>query len=360
VQFNCKHHPTTCGGHLKTALITGISGQDGAYLSQTLLDKGYEVFGTHRRTSDTNFWRLRELSLDNHPQLSLLRHDVTDLSSAIRLLERVQPDEIYNLAAQTHVGDSFHLPLVTASSTGVGPLCMLEAIRLTGIKTRFFQASSAEMFGGSQKSKQSESTPFDPKSPYGAAKAFAHHMTINYRESYGLYASTGILFNHESPLRGLTFVTRKITDALARIEAGEIACFELGNLESRRDWGYAKEYVEGFWRTLQADWPGDYVFASGSTTTVRDFATLAFQSAGIDLEWRGTGEQEGGYRRGQGGEPVIRINPDLFRPAEVNFLCGDSSRAFSVLGWQAKATLQFICENMLARDRERVARGERT
>jgi GDPmannose 4,6-dehydratase len=345
---------------LKTALITGISGQDGAYLSRALIDKGYKVYGTHRRTSDTNFWRLRELLLDDDPQLSLLRHDATDLSSAIRLLERLEPDEIYNLAAQTHVGDSFNLPLVTAQSTGVGALCMLEAIRQTTSKARFFQASSAEMFGGSQKSQQSETTPFDPKSPYGAAKAFAHHLTVNYREAYGLYASTGILFNHESPLRGLTFVTRKTTDALARIEAGKIPTLELGNLESRRDWGYAKEYVEGFWRTLQADAPGDYVFASGSTTSVRDFATLAFKCAGIDIEWRGKGESEQGYRRGSTGGPLIRINPEFIRPAEVNFLCGDASRARSVLGWEPKATLQFICDIMLARDRERVAKGERT
>jgi GDPmannose 4,6-dehydratase len=344
---------------LKTALITGISGQDGAYLTQALLEKGYTVVGTHRRTSDTNFWRLRDLALDDNPRFSLVRHDVTDLSSAIRLIERVQPNEIYNLAAQTHVGDSFHLPLVTAQSTGFGPLCMLEAIRQTGAKTRFFQASSAEMFGGSQSTSQTEKTPFDPKSPYGAAKVFAHHITINYREAYGIFASTGMLFNHESPLRGLSFVTRKITDAVARIESGLASTLELGNLDPRRDWGYAKEYVEGFWRTLQTDAPGDYIFASGRSTTVRDFASLAFNAIGIDLEWKGRGEDEVGYCRRK-GTSLVRVNPEFIRPAEVNFLCGDFNKALSALGWEPKTTLDQICAMMVEKDRERVAKKERT
>jgi GDPmannose 4,6-dehydratase len=344
---------------LSTALITGISGQDGAYLARALLDRGYNVIGTHRRTSDTNFWRLRELLPDGHPKLSLVRHDVTDLSSAIRLIERVQPDEIYNLAAQTHVGDSFELPLVTAQSTGVAPLCMLEAIRLTGARIRFFQASSAEMFGGSQSTKQCETTPFAPRSPYAAAKVFAHYLTINYREAYGIFASTGIVFNHESPLRGLSFVTRKITDAVARIERGLESMLELGNLDARRDWGYAKEYVDGFWRTLQADAPSDFVFASGRSTTVRDFASMSFKAAGIDLEWRGRGEEEVGYCD-RVGRAMIRINRAFFRPTEVDFLCGDYSKASSVLGWRPEATLEAICEMMLERDRQRVSNGERT
>jgi GDPmannose 4,6-dehydratase len=344
---------------LTTALITGISGQAGAYLTQALLSKGYDVVGTHRRTSDTNFWRLRELLPNFHPRLSLVNHDVTDLSSAIRLIEQVQPNEIYNLAAQTHVHHSFDMPLVTAQSTGVGPLCMLEAIRQTGIKARFFQASSAEMFGGSQSSKQSETTPFAPRSPYGAAKVFAHYLTINYREAYGIFASTGILFNHESPLRGLNFVTRKITDAVARIERGILSTLELGNLEARRDWGYAKEYVEGFWRTLQADEPGDFVFASGRSSTVRDFASMTFKSAGFDLDWRGRGEEEVGYCA-RSGRALVRINRAFMRPAEVDFLCGDFSKASSVLNWRPGTTLDAICEMMLARDRLRVSNGERT
>jgi GDPmannose 4,6-dehydratase len=344
---------------LKTAVITGISGQDGAYLAQLLLEKGYRVIGTHRRTSDTDFWRLRELSLNDNPLLSLIRHDVTDLGSGIRLLEQLQPDEIYNLAAQTHVGDSFTLPLVTSQSTGIGALCMLEAIRLTGAKPRFFQASSAEMFGGSQPTKQSEMTPFAPKSPYGAAKAFAHHMTINYREAYGIYATTGILFNHESPLRGLGFVTRKITDAVARIERGLSSTLELGNLDPRRDWGYAGDYVEGFWRTLQADAPSDYVFASGRTTMVRDFASLAFKAIGVDLSWQGNGADEVGYCD-RTGRTVVRVNRALCRPAEVDFLCGDSGKAFSKLGWRSQSTLEQICEMMIARDRQRVCEAKRT
>ncbi len=280
---------------MPTALITGRSGQDGAFLTQLLLDKGYDVVGTHRRTSDTNFWRLRELLPDGHERFSFVRHDITDLSATIRLLEKVQPQEIYNLGAQTHVHDSFDLPIVTMQSTGFGPLCMLEAIRLTGADTKLFQASSAEMYGGSQTTRQSETTPFNPRSPYAAAKVFAHHMVINYREAYGIFASAGILFNHESPLRGLTFVTRKITDAVARIERGLLPAVELGNLEAQRDWGYAREYTEGFWRTLQADKPGDYVFASGRTTKVRDFATMVFAAADMDLEWQGKGENEVGY-----------------------------------------------------------------
>ncbi|MGA8615443.1 MAG: GDP-mannose 4,6-dehydratase [Xanthobacteraceae bacterium] len=343
---------------MKTALITGISGQDGAYLAQVLLERGYKVVGTHRRTSDTNFWRLRELSLDDHPRLSLITHDVTDLSSAIRLMELVQPGEIYNLAAQTHVGDSFNLPLVTSQSTGIGCLCMLEAIRHTGAKSRLFQASSAEMFGGSQSDKQSEMTPFAPKSPYGAAKAFAHYVTLNYREAYGIYASTGILFNHESPLRGLSFVTRKITDAVARIELGLISTLELGNLDPRRDWGYAKEYVDGFWRALQADAPDDYVFASGRSTTVRDFASMAFKAVGIELEWRGTGEEEVASCK-RSGRAFVRVRPALRRPAEVNFLCGDAGKASSRLGWRPSTTLEQICDMMISRDRQRISNGER-
>lgn len=344
---------------MTAALITGISGQDGAYLAQTLLEKGYDVVGTHRRTSDTNFWRLRELLPGDQPRLTLVRHDITDLSSAIRLIEKVQPSEIYNLAAQTHVGDSFDLPLVTAQSTGIGLLCMLEALRQTGINARLFQASSAEMFGGSQSTKQSETTQFNPRSPYGAAKVFAHYMTRNYREAYGIFASTGIVFNHESPLRGLSFVTRKITDAVARIELGLLSTLEPGNLDARRDWGFAKEYVEGYWRTLQAEAPDDFIFATGQSGTVREFASMVFKAAGFDLEWRGRGEDEVGYCH-HASRVLVRINRAFFRPTEVDFLCGDFSKASSLLGWRPRTTLEEIAAMMLARDRLRVAHKEST
>ncbi|MEI9915742.1 MAG: GDP-mannose 4,6-dehydratase [Methylovirgula sp.] len=315
--------------------------------------------GTHRRTSDTNFWRLREVLPQGHERLSLTRHDITDLSATIRLLEAVQPDEIYNLAAQTHVHDSFDLPIVTMQSTGYGPLCLLEAVRLTKARSKVFQSSSAEMFGGSQATRQTELTPFNPRSPYAAAKVFAHHIVVNYREAYGIFASTGILFNHESPLRGLTFVTRKITDAVARIERGLQSLLELGNLEARRDWGFAPEYTEGFWRTLQADKPGDYIFATGRSTTVRDFTSMAFKSAGLELEWAGKGVQETAHDS-RTGRRLVSINPAFFRPTEVDFLCGDFGRAEATLGWRPETTLSSICTAMLERDRRRVAAHEFT
>lgn len=344
---------------MPTAVITGISGQDGAFLLRLLLEKGYHVVGTHRRTSDTNFWRIRELIPQGHERLRLIRHDLSDLSSAIRLIESVCPDEIYNLAAQTHVHDSFDLPIATMQSTGCGPLCLLEAIRQTRAKTKLFQASSAEMFGGSQRERQTELTPFNPRSPYAAAKVFAHHMVINYREAYGIFASTGILFNHESPLRGLSFVTRKITDAVARIERGLIPAVELGNLEAQRDWGSAPEYTEGFWRTLQADSPGDYIFATGHSTKVRELASMVFAAAGLELTWQGSGVEEVGHCK-HFNHPVVVVNSGYFRPTEVDFLCGDFSKAKSDLGWRPQTTLKEICASMLERDRLRLARNEFT
>ena len=344
---------------MPTALITGISGQDGAFLLRLLLEKGYDVVGTHRRTSDTNFWRIRELLPNGHPRLKLVRHDVSDLSSAIRLIETIRPHEIYNLAAQTHVHDSFDLPIATMQSTGCGPLCLLEAIRQTRVETKLFQASSAEMFGGSQKEHQTEITPFNPRSPYAAAKVFAHHLIINYREAYGIFASTGIFFNHESALRGLTFVTRKITDAVARIERGLMPAVELGNLEAQRDWGYAPEYTEGFWRTLQTDAPGDYIFATGRSTKVRDLAATVFAAADLELDWQGSGVEEVGYSK-RLGRPVVVVNPAYFRPTEVDFLCGDASRARSRLHWHPKTSLSEICSSMLERDRMRISRNEFT
>lgn len=344
---------------MPSALITGISGQDGAFLLRLLLEKGYDVVGTHRRTSDTNFWRIRELLPLGHDRLRLVRHDLSDLSSAIRLIENVRPDEIYNLAAQTHVHDLFELPIATMQSTGCGPLCLLEAMRQTRSDAKLFQASSAEMFGGSQRERQTEGTKFNPRSPYAAAKVFAHHMILNYREAYGIFASTGILFNHELPLRGLSFVTRKITDAVARIERGLMQAVELGNLEAQRDWGSAPEYADGFWRTLQADTPGDYIFATGVSTKVRDLAGLVFEAAGLDLDWHGQGVDEVGYSK-RLGRPVVVVNPAYFRPTEVDFLCGDFSKAQARLGWRPRADLREICSSMLERDRVRVSRNEFT
>jgi len=263
------------------AIITGITGQDGAYLTQLLLEKGYTVYGTYRRTSSVNFWRMQELGVQDHPNLHLVEYDLTDLGASIALVQKVQPDEIYNLAAQSFVGVSFEQPSATAQITGIGALNLLEAIRLVNTKIRFYQASTSEMFGKVQAIPQVEDTPFYPRSPYGVAKLYAHWMTINYRESYGIFGSSGILFNHESPLRGREFVTRKITDSVAKIQLGQLDCLELGNLDAKRDWGYAKEYVEGMWRMLQVDEPDTYVLATNRTETVRDFVRMAFKGAGI-------------------------------------------------------------------------------
>ena len=260
----------------KKALITGITGQDGAYLAQLLLDKGYEVTGTYRRTSSVNFWRIAELGIETHPKLKLVEYDLTDLGSSIRLLQAGNFDEIYNLAAQSFVGVSFDQPVTTAAITGIGPVHLLEAIRIVNPKIRFYQASTSEMFGKVQAIPQVEDTPFYPRSPYGVAKLYAHWMTVNYRESYGIFGSSGILFNHESPLRGREFVTRKITDSVAKIKLGQLDVLELGNMDAKRDWGFAKEYVEGMWRMLQASQPDTFVLATNRTETVRDFVSLAF------------------------------------------------------------------------------------
>src|SRR5271167_1978908 len=278
----------------KIALITGITGQDGAYLAEFLLQRGYTVFGTFRRTSSVNFWRIESLGILEHPQLHLVEHDLTDLGASIRLLERTGATEVYNLAAQSFVGLSFEQPVTTAEITGVGALHLLEAIRSVNPKIRFYQASTSEMFGKVQAVPQDENTPFYPRSPYGVAKLFAHWTTINYRESYGIFGVSGILFNHESPLRGLEFVTRKITDGIARIKLGKRATLELGNLDAKRDWGFAREYVDGMWRMLQAPDPGVYVLASGKNASVRDFVTLAAKAADIELAWKGSADQEQG------------------------------------------------------------------
>ena len=334
------------------AVVTGITGQDGAYLTQLLLEKGYTVFGTYRRTSSVNFWRLDELGITDHPNLKLVEYDLTDLSSTIRLLEKAEPQEVYNLAAQSFVGVSFEQPITTAEITGVGALNVLEAIRTVDPAIRFYQASTSEMFGKVQAVPQSESTPFYPRSPYGVAKLFAHWSTINYRESYGIFAASGILFNHESPLRGKEFVTRKITDAIARIKLGTHDMLELGNLDAKRDWGYAAEYVEGMWRMLQADEPETYVLATGHTVTVRDFLQLACQAADINLQFEGAGESEVGVESTT-GHTLVRVNRDLYRPAEVDLLVGDASRAEQKLDWRATTTLEALCTMMVEADLRR-------
>jgi len=341
---------------MKTALITGISGQDGAYLAQLLLEKGYHVYGTYRRTSSVNFWRIEELGIDQHPRLSLMEYDLTDLGSSIRLLENTEVSEVYNLAAQSFVGVSFDQPITTGHITGIGAVHMLEAIRTVNRNIRFYQASTSEMFGKVQAVPQTETTPFYPRSPYGVAKLYAHWMTVNYRESYDIFGSSGILFNHESPLRGREFVTRKITDAVAKIKLGKLAVLELGNLDAKRDWGYAKEYVEGMWRMLQVDEPDTYVLATNRTETVRDFVSMAFKAGGIAIEWRGSGEDERGIDTDNGRE-LVRINPRYYRPAEVELLIGDASKAREKLGWEAKTSLEGLCRMMVDADLVRNERG---
>ncbi|HEU4374607.1 MAG TPA: GDP-mannose 4,6-dehydratase [Telluria sp.] len=340
----------------KKALITGITGQDGAYLAGLLLDKGYAVTGTYRRSSSVNFWRIEELGIQHHPQLSLVEYDLTDLSSAIRLMETVDPDEVYNLAAQSFVGVSFEQPVATAAITGLGPVNLLEAIRIVKPSARFYQASTSEMFGKVQAIPQVEDTAFYPRSPYGVAKLYAHWMTVNYRESYNIFGSSGILFNHESPLRGREFVTRKITDSVAKITLGKLDVLELGNLDAKRDWGYAKEYVEGMWRILQADQPGTFILATNRTESVRDFVSMAFKGAGTGIEWDGDGVEETGYCD-RSGKPLVRVSPKFYRPAEVELLIGDASKARNMLGWEPTTTLEQLCGMMVDADMRRNQSG---
>nr|WP_034337911.1 GDP-mannose 4,6-dehydratase [Herbaspirillum sp. B39] len=341
---------------MKTAIVTGISGQDGAYLAQLLLEKNYVVYGTYRRTSSVNFWRINELGIQDHPNLHLVEFDLTDLGTTLSLVQKVQPDEIYNLAAQSFVGVSFEQPTTTAHITGLGALNILEAIRLVNPRIRFYQASTSEMFGKVQEIPQRESTPFYPRSPYGVAKLYAHWMTINYRESYNIFGTSGILFNHESPLRGREFVTRKITDSVAKIKLGQLDCLELGNLDAKRDWGFAKEYVEGMWRMLQVDEPDTFVLATNRTETVRDFVQMAFKGVGINLEFRGAAEQETAVDVAT-GKTVMRINPKFYRPAEVELLIGDPTRAREILGWQPQTTLEQLCALMVEADVRRNQAG---
>ncbi|WP_114395724.1 GDP-mannose 4,6-dehydratase [Oleisolibacter albus] len=351
----------------KTALVTGITGQDGAYLAELLLSKGYRVHGVKRRSSSINTARIDHLYEDPHTgseksrRFQLHYGDLTDATNLIRLVQQVQPDEIYNLAAQSHVQVSFETPEYTANADGLGTLRLLEAIRILGLerRTRFYQASTSELYGLVQETPQRETTPFYPRSPYAAAKLYAYWITVNYREAYGMHASNGILFNHESPIRGETFVTRKITRAVAAIALGLQDCLYLGNLDARRDWGHARDYVEGMWRMLQQDQPGDYVLATGETHTVRDFVERALARVGISLVWKGQGVDEHGVDVAS-GRVVVRIDPRYFRPTEVDLLLGDPSKARTVLGWQHSTPFAKLVEEMVDADIALLKQGAST
>ncbi|WP_394353649.1 GDP-mannose 4,6-dehydratase [Aliirhizobium cellulosilyticum] len=338
----------------KRALITGVTGQDGSYLAELLLEKGYDVHAIKRRSSSFNSGRIDHLYEDPHEterHFTLHYGDMTDSTNLIRIIQEVQPDEIYNLAAQSHVHVSFETPEYTANADGMGTLRILEAIRILGMekKTRFYQASTSELYGKVVETPQKETTPFYPRSPYGVAKLYAFWITVNYRESYGMHASNGILFNHESPRRGETFVTRKITRAVAAIAAGDQDRLYLGNLDAKRDWGHARDYVEGMWRILQQDEPDDYVLATGRTVSVRDFVSTAFKVAGIEIEWKGEGVDERGFERGT-NRCLIEVDPRYFRPTEVDLLLGDPAKAKEKLGWTATTTLEEMITEMVQSD----------
>ena len=344
----------------KVALITGITGQDGSYLAELLLEKGYEVHGIIRRASTFNTKRIDHLYQDPHEEnVRLFLHygDITDSSNLNRLIEKIQPTEIYNLAAQSHVAVSFDSPEYTAEATGVSTLRILDAIRESGVKTKFYQASTSELFGGlPDTAPQSEKTPFYPKSPYGVAKLYSYWITVNYRESYDIFACNGILFNHESPRRGETFVTRKITRAAAAIHLGMQDKLYLGNLDAKRDWGHAKDYVEGMWRILQQDKPQDYVLAMNETHTVREFVELAFAELGYEIEWQGIGVDEKGIDKNT-GKVLVEVDPRYFRPAEVELLWGDSTKARTELGWEPKYSFMDLVKEMVQSDLEEMKNG---
>ena len=338
----------------KRALVTGITGQDGAYLARLLLEKGYEVHGLKRRSSSFNTGRIEDIYQDPHepdPRLILHYGDMTDATNLIRIVQESQPHEIYNLAAQSHVQVSFETPEYTANADAIGPLRLLEAIRILGLEnhSRFYQASTSELYGLIQQTPQNEGTPFYPRSPYGVAKLYGYWITVNYREAYGMHASNGILFNHESPLRGETFVTRKITRAAAAIALGRQDRLYLGNLDAKRDWGHAREYAEGMWRMLQQDEPDDYVLATGVTTSVRDFTRWAFEDAGIMLEFSGEGVEEVGTCA-ETGKVLIEVDPRYFRPAEVDLLIGDATKAQRKLGWKPELGVRELAREMVAAD----------
>ncbi|HET6279088.1 MAG TPA: GDP-mannose 4,6-dehydratase, partial [Candidatus Polarisedimenticolia bacterium] len=347
----------------KVALITGVTGQDGAYLAELLLAKGYEVHGVKRRSSSFNTARVDHLFVDaHHPDVRFFLHygDMTDATNLIRLVQEVQPSEIYNLAAQSHVQVSFETPEYTANTDGLGTLRLLEAIRLLGIvdRVRFYQASTSELFGNAPEFPQRESTPFRPRSPYAAAKLFAYWVTVNYREAYGFHASNGILFNHESPIRGETFVTRKITRAVAAIHLGLQDRLYLGNLDAERDWGHARDFVEAMWRMLQQDEPDDYVLATGESHPVREMVELAFAEIGMSIDWRGSGRNEIGVEKGS-GRTIVQIDPRYFRPTEVDRLVGDASKARERLGWSPRTGFRELVKEMVAADLEALPREAR-
>lgn len=335
----------------KTAFIIGITGQDGAYLAQLLLDKGYRVYGGYRRTSSPNFWRLEELGILD--DVKLIEVDIQDTGNLIRTLEIVRPAEVYNLAAQSYVAVSFEKPVLTGEITALGVTRVLDAIRIVNPEIKFYQASSSEMFGRVQQTPQTETTPFYPRSPYAAAKLYGHWMTINYRESYNIFGCSGILFNHESPLRGIEFVTRKITDAVARIKYGKQDYFEIGSLDAMRDWGYAAEFVNGMWMMLQQKGPDDFVLATGESHSVREFIDQAFAGIGIDIVWKGKGVNETGKDK-KTGKTLVKVNPKFYRPAEVDILTGDCSKAKKMLGWAPKTRFDELVRIMLKRDLERI------
>lgn len=358
---------------MKTAIVSGVTGQDGAYLAGLLLEQGYRVHGTCRQGGAGNFWRVQELGIRHHPDLHWVEHDLLDLNATIALVQRVQPDEIYNLAAASSVAMSFENPYAAAQINGFGALNLLEAIRLVNRKIRFFQAGTSEMFGQAQSVPQTETTPFYPRSPYGVAKLNAHWLTVNYRESYGIFASSGILFNHESPLRGPEFVTRKISQGVARIALGKLDVLELGNLDAMRDWGFAKEYVQGMWRMLQVDEPDTFVLATNRAQSVRDFVRMAFLGAGISVAFQGSAENETAQVTGcntapppevatpglQGvkvGQTVMRVNPRFYRPLETRLTLGDPAKAKARLNWEPRTTLAQICQMMVQADMARVGK----
>ena len=340
---------------MKKAIITGVGGQDGAYLARYLINLGYEVYGGYRRAVSPNFWRLNELGILNETNFHLVEFELTDPFNILSVVNKIRPEEIYNLAAQSFVGVSFKEPFHTANATGIGTLNILEAIKTVDKSIKFYQASTSEMFGKVQAVPQSETTPFYPRSPYGVAKLYAHFITVNYQESYDIFASSGILFNHESPLRGLEFVTRKITNTAAKIALKKAKTLELGNLDAKRDWGYAKEYVEGMHAMLQAPTPDTFVLATGVTTTVRDFVKLSFEALDIGIKFEGEGINEVGLN--DKGDVIVKINPAFFRPAEVDLLIGDASKAKQKLGWSAKTDLKGLCDMMIKADLRRIEAG---
>ncbi len=342
---------------MKKAIVTGITGQDAAYLAKLLLGKNYKVYGTYKKEKNVDFWRIAELEIEHHPHLELIEYDLLDLDATMEMLKLLKPDEIYNLAAQSHVAKSFEEPVKTASATGLGVLHILEAIRYVDTNIKLFQASSSEIFGKTHIYPQTEETKFYPRNPYGVSKAFAHMMSINYRETYGIFVCIGILYNHESSLRGEEFVTRKITSSVAKIKLGQLDVLKLGNLDAKRDWGYAQEYVEAMHLMMQEEVPQIYILATGRVQTVRDFVTMAFKAVAIELEFSGSGENEFAIDV-QTGKVVLEVNPIFYRPLEEELLIGNPKKIKERLGWQAKSSLEEICKTMVEADLKRNVKHE--